>query len=162
VLGFFGTFNSFLKPLFSPMPQRSAEPAAAHAPAPPPPAPAGTEAKPARPAAPAGETFGAKHVLVMHKDSKRVPPGITRTKEEAMARAKEALAKAKAPGAKFEDVVKDYSDEPNAAQRGGNLGNFRKGAMVKEFQEGLEKTKVGDISDIVETPFGYHVILRTK
>lgn len=161
VLGFFGTFNSFLKPLFSPMPQRSAEPAqAAHAPTPPPaPAPPPGEAKPATPAA---DTFGAKHVLVMHKESKRVPPGITRTKEEAMARAKEALAKAKAPGAKFEDVVKDYSDEPNAAQRGGNLGNFRKGAMVKEFQEGLEKTKVGEISDIVETPFGYHVILRTK
>ncbi len=162
VLGFFGTFNRVLKPLFSPMPQRSAHdlPAAA-APAAAPPAPA-TQAAAPGPAQPPTDTFGAKHVLVMHKESKRVPPGITRTKEEAMTRAKEALAKAKVAGAKFEEVVAAYSDEPNAAQRGGNLGNFRKGAMVKEFQEGLEKTKVGEISDIVETPFGYHVILRTK
>lgn len=160
VLGFFGTFNRWLKPHFSPMPEA---PAAAHGETPhvaaPPPQPPVTN--PAPPQLPP-DTFGAKHVLVMHKDSRRVPPGITRTKEEALARAKEALAKAKAPGAKFEDVVASYSDEPNAAARGGNLGNFRKGAMVKEFQDGLEATKVGEISDIVETPFGYHVILRTR
>jgi len=34
--------------------------------------------------------------------------------------------------------------------------------MVKEFQDALDKMKVGDISDVVETPFGYHVIQRTK
>ena len=114
------------------------------------------------PAQPEGETFGAKHLLVMHKESRRAPPEVKRTKEEALARAKEAQAKAKAPGAKFESLVEEYSDEPGAAKRGGNLGNFRKGSMVKEFQEGLEKTKVGEVSDVVETPFGYHVILRTK
>lgn len=160
VLGFFGTFNPWLKPMFSPMPVSSASAEAAHVAAPPPPPAAPTTAQ-APPQLPP-DTFGAKHVLVMHKDSRRVPEGVTRTKEEALARAKEALAKARAPGAKFEDVVAQYSDEPRAAERGGNLGNFRRGAMVKEFQDGLEKTKVGEISDIVETPFGYHVILRTR
>jgi hypothetical protein len=159
VLGFFGTFNRWLKPMFSPMPASSAVPAeTAHAAAPPPPTPVTNRPPPQLPA----DTFGAKHLLVMYKGSRRAPASITRTKEEALARAKEALAKAKAPGAKFEDVVAEYSDEPRAAERGGNLGNFRRGAMVKEFQEGLEKTKVGAISDIVETPFGYHVILRTR
>jgi parvulin-like peptidyl-prolyl isomerase len=58
--------------------------------------------------------------------------------------------------------VKDYSDEPGAGARGGDLGKFAKGSMVPEFQAGLEKIKVGEISDIVETPFGFHVILRTQ
>lgn len=109
------------------------------------------------------EMFGAKHLLVMYKGSLRAPPTITRTQEEAKKRAEEALAKAKKLGKdKFTDVVKDYSDEPGAAQRGGDLGQFPKGAMVPEFQAALEKLKVDEISGIVETKFGYHVILRTK
>jgi parvulin-like peptidyl-prolyl isomerase len=72
------------------------------------------------------------------------------------------MNKAKAPGVKFEDVVKEYSDEPGAGQRGGDLGTFRKGQMVPDFQAAVEKLKVGEISDLVKTPFGYHVILRTK
>jgi hypothetical protein len=161
VLGFFGAFSSTLKPLFSPPKIAAAthelppatKPAEAPAPAPPPNGPAG---------AADAETFGAKHLLVMYKGSKRAPPTIERSKEDALARAKEALGKAKAPGAKFEELVGEYSDEPGAAKRGGNLGNFRRGAMVKEFQDALDKMKVGDISDVVETPFGYHVIQRTK
>ena len=119
---------------------------------------------PGGPAGPDGaqrETFGAKHLLVMYKGGRRAPPNVTRTKEEAKARAEEAQKKAK-KGDKFEDLVKEYSDEPGAGQRGGDLGNFPKGAMVPEFQAGLEKIKVGEISDVVETPFGFHVILRTK
>jgi parvulin-like peptidyl-prolyl isomerase len=58
--------------------------------------------------------------------------------------------------------VREYSDEPNAAQRGGDLGKFPKGAMIPEFQKGLEETAVGKVSDVVETPFGFHVILRTQ
>ncbi len=72
------------------------------------------------------------------------------------------MKKAKDGKTKFEDVVKEYSDEPNAGARGGDLGRFPKGAMVPEFQAGLEKLKVGEISDLVETSFGFHVILRTQ
>ncbi len=164
VLGFFGAFSSLLKPLFSP-PKLAVEthetPVAQAIEPAPAPAPTGPGRKGADGAADA-ETFGAKHLLVMYKGSRRAPPTIERSKEEALTRAKEALAKAKAPGAKFEDLVTDYSDEPGAGKRGGNLGNFKRGAMVKEFQDALDKMKVGDISDVVETPFGYHVIQRTK
>ena len=59
-------------------------------------------------------------------------------------------------------MVKEYSDEPGAAARGGDLGKFRKGQMVPDFQNAVEKLKVGEISDLVKTPFGYHVILRTQ
>jgi protein-disulfide isomerase len=105
--------------------------------------------------------FGAKHLLVMYQGSRRASPGITRTKIEARARAQEALAKVKR-GVSFTDVVREYSDEPGAATRGGDLGTFPKGAMVPEFQAPLEKLAVGSTSGIVETPFGFHVILRTR
>jgi protein-disulfide isomerase len=112
-------------------------------------------------AAPAGATFGAKHLLVMYQGSNRAPATVTRTKAEALKRAKEARKRALA-GEKFEDLVAEYSDEPGAGPRGGDLGAFPRGRMVETFQQGVEKTPVGTISDIVETPFGFHVILRTR
>jgi hypothetical protein len=168
ILGFVGVFNKLLGGI-------AAHPASADVPA----SSAVADVKPAlptphpqpRPGTPpmpgmnqpgSAETFGAKHLLVMYKGSRRAPPGIERTKEEAKKRAEEADKKAKAPGAKFEELVKEYSDEPGAGARGGDLGTFRKGSMVPEFQDALDKMKVGDVSGVVETPFGYHVILRTK
>jgi hypothetical protein len=165
VLGFFGVFNESLSFLRAPMAPASAAPAqpsaAAAAPAPPPPAPAPPDPRQQIQANDA-DLFGAQHILVMHAESRRKPPTITRTKDEAKTRAEEALKKARQAGADFDQLVVDYSDEPGADRRKGNLGNFRKGTMVPEFQEGLEKTKVGEISDLVETPFGFHIIKRTK
>ena len=116
----------------------------------------------ATPQVPQDGTYGAKHLLVMYKGSMRAPASITRTEDEAKARATEAMKKAKEGKVKFEDLVKEYSDEPNAGARGGDLGKFRKGQMVPEFQNAVEKLKVGEVSDLVKTPFGYHVILRTQ
>lgn len=106
--------------------------------------------------------YGARHVLVMYKGSRRALPTIERTKEEAFKRATEAMKKAKAKKSAFGDIAGEYSDEPTAAQRGGDLGKFPKGAMVPDFERALEKLKVGEVSDVVESPFGYHVILRTQ
>jgi protein-disulfide isomerase len=106
--------------------------------------------------------FGAKHLLVMYQGSRRATAGITRSKDEARARATEAMKKARKKGQRFEDLVSLYSDEPGAAARGGDLGKFPSGAMVPEFQAAVERTKVGEISEVVETPFGFHVILRTQ
>ncbi|KYF53828.1 peptidylprolyl isomerase [Sorangium cellulosum] len=160
LLGFFGMFNKTplarLAAPVAPEPDDHAHTAAAA-----PPAPAPTP-RPAKSAQPPREMFGAKHLLVMYQGSRRAPATITRTKEEAKARATEAMTKAKADPSKFADIVKEYSDEPGADRRGGDLGKFPKGAMVPEFQAGLEKIKVGEVSDLVETPFGFHVILRTQ
>ncbi len=162
VLGFFGAFNKLLAPLAAhpaghaeTTTKEESKPAeAAKAPTPPTP-------MPQQPQAPR-EMFAAKHLLVMYKGGRRAPEGITRSKDEAKARATEAQKKAKDGKIKFEDLVKEYSDEPRAGERGGSLGTFAKGSMVPEFQAGLEKIKVGEISDVVETPFGFHVILRTQ
>lgn len=103
----------------------------------------------------------ASHFLVMYKGSMRAPEGITRTKEEAKARAEEGLAKVK-KGADFAKIVGEYSDEPGAGARGGALGEFTAARMVKPFSDAAFKLKVGQLSGLVETPFGYHVIKRTK
>jgi protein-disulfide isomerase len=124
---------------------------------PPPPAPPSTPPPP--PAA--GALFGAKHLLVMYAGSTRALASITRSREEARGRAEEAARKLRA-GARWEDVVAAYSDEPGAAQRAGDLGTFRRGAMVPEFQGAVEAIQVGAISGAFESTFGFHVIVRTQ
>ena len=83
------------------------------------------------------------------------------TKVEAEARSQEALKRAKA-GEDFEKLVTEFSDEPGAAERGGSLGRFQRGMMVKAFENAVFKLAPGEISDMVETQFGYHVIQRTE
>jgi parvulin-like peptidyl-prolyl isomerase len=150
LLGFFGLFNKMLAPK---APGGAASGSAmAAASAKPPSALGSAGADEAR--------FGAKHILVAYKGARRAAQEITRSKEEGKARAAEVVDKIK-KGGKFDDLVKDYSDEPGAAARQGNLGRFRKGTMDPAFQTAVEKLKVGETSDVVESPFGFHVIQRT-
>ncbi|HLK37595.1 MAG TPA: peptidylprolyl isomerase, partial [Polyangiaceae bacterium] len=103
----------------------------------------------------------AQHILVIYKGAKRAPKGITRSKADAKARAQEALAKVRG-GAPFADVVKEYSDDAGTVDRMGSLGKFRRDAMDPAFGAAAFALKVGEVSDVVETPFGFHVIKRTQ
>ena len=107
------------------------------------------------------ETIIAQHVLVTYRGAKRAPKGVTRTKVEAKARAQEVVSKVRA-GTAFEDIVKTYSDDQGSVDRMGSLGKFHKGDMDPAFSAAAFALKVGDVSDAVETPFGFHVIKRTQ
>ncbi|APR84716.1 Peptidyl-prolyl cis-trans isomerase PpiD [Minicystis rosea] len=105
--------------------------------------------------------IGAKHILVMHNDSQAKPPNLSRTRDEAMKRAQEGLLKIRG-GANFDEMVKQYTDEPGGAERAGDLGVFDRGTMVKPFADAAFALKVGEVSEIVETKFGFHIIKRTE
>lgn len=123
-------------------------------PLPAPPAPPGSTAS--RP-----ERVGARHVLVAWRGSERAAPTITRTKEEARARAEDVLRRARG-GEDFAALARQFSDEPGASTGGGDLGVFGRGQMVPPFEQAVFALETGAISDVVETSFGYHVIKRTQ
>ncbi|MHB8898816.1 MAG: peptidylprolyl isomerase [Thermoguttaceae bacterium] len=104
------------------------------------------------------DQVAARHILVMHQGSERAPGEITRTKDEAKALIDEVLGKLKS-GAKFEELAVQYSDCPSAA-KGGDLGSFGRNQMTPAFEEAAFACPVGQATDVVETPFGYHIIYR--
>ncbi len=124
---------------------------------------AGTEAPTAT--APAGNDnpseIEASHVLVMYRGSLRAPENVTRSKDEAQQRVRDVLRRARA-NQDFAGLAREFSDEPGAGDRGGALGRFGRGAMVPAFEQAAFALRVGQVSDVVETPFGYHVIKRTR
>jgi hypothetical protein len=137
----------------------SAASAAAPTPSAPPSASAAASASAAP--APVPDAIIAQHILVIYKGAKRAPKTITRSKADAKARAGEALAKVKG-GADFSDVVKEYSDDTGTVDRMGSLGKFTRDAMDPAFSAAAFALQVGQVSDVVETPFGFHVIKRTQ
>lgn len=110
--------------------------------------------------APERQIAGAAHVLITYKGAELAPSTVTRTKQAARARAQEALGKLKA-GKAFEDLVKEYSDDGSKVAAGA-IGNFERNAMPAAFADATFAMKVGDVSEVVETPRGFHIIRRTK
>ncbi len=93
----------------------------------------------------------AQHVLIDTRQD-TTPEQKAAAKKEIEA----VLAKAKM-GDDFAELAKKYSDCPSS-EKGGDLGKFSKGQMVPEFDEAVFNMEVGEISDVVETQFGYHII----
>lgn len=103
------------------------------------------------------KTVSASHILLMYAGSMR--SSASRSKDEAKQQI-EALKAELDSGASFADLAKEHSDCPSGAD-GGSLGTFGKGQMVREFEETTFAMDVDQISDVVETDFGYHLIQRT-
>lgn len=100
----------------------------------------------------------AAHILLMYKGSMRSQS--TRTKDEALSAIIEILDEIR-EGADFGQMAKEYSDCPSA-EEGGDLGHFGPGAMVPDFDRAAFALAVGEVSGVVETPFGYHLIHRVE
>jgi len=96
------------------------------------------------------------HILLQYKGSMRAPATVTRTKEEAQAEIEELMTKIN-DGADFSQLARQYSDCPSK-RNGGNLGKFARGVMAPAFEEAAFNLKKDQISQVVETDFGYHII----
>jgi peptidyl-prolyl cis-trans isomerase SurA len=101
----------------------------------------------------------ARHILVMHQESKRKPPYVTRTKDEARKLIAE-IAKKLEDGADFAEMAREYSDCPTGKRAGGDLGRFTRGRMAPAFEKAAFALKENEISGVVETDFGFHLIQR--
>jgi peptidyl-prolyl cis-trans isomerase SurA len=85
------------------------------------------------------------------------PEATAEAKAVARARA-ESVVVALRNGADFANAAKRFSDDPASRDQGGELGWFRRGRMVRSFEAVAFRLRPGQISDVVETPFGYHII----
>jgi len=105
------------------------------------------------------EQVRARHVLVGFTGARNASAEANlRTKADAKKRAEDVLMKVKAPGADFAKIAKEMTDEASGKAKGGDLGFFNREAMVKEFSDAAFALKAGEISGVVESPFGFHVI----
>ena len=110
------------------------------------------------------EEYSTAHILVQYKGSKMAPPLVKRTKEEAQERAEKVQKLASKPEANFAVLAEHYSDSPSKL-RGGvirPLMSGREPADYDNYLEAVAKLKVGEVSPVVETPFGFHVIKRLQ
>lgn len=101
----------------------------------------------------------ARHILISFKDADHAIPGVTRSEDEARTLAEQIAKQAKEPGADW-SVLAQHTDEPGSKETGGDLGAFGRGQMVPAFERVAFALAVGQVSDVVQTPFGFHVIQR--
>lgn len=98
----------------------------------------------------------ASHILV--KAEKSAPAA---QRQAARAKADQLLAEVKKNPAQFAELAKKNSDDPGSAANGGDLDFFGRGAMAQPFEESVFSLKQGEISGVVETDYGYHIITVT-
>ena len=104
------------------------------------------------------DSVRASHILLMYSGSTR--SSAARSKEDALKEIQDLQARAEA-GEEFADLARTHSDCPSGAD-GGDLGSFKRGMMVPEFETAAFALEVGNTSEAVETDFGYHLIRRTE
>jgi peptidyl-prolyl cis-trans isomerase D len=95
----------------------------------------------------------ASHILITAEGS---------DKAAARKKAEQLLAQVRAKPGDFEKLARENSKDSGSAANGGDLGFFGKGMMVKPFEDAVLKLKPGEISDVVESDFGFHIIKLTE
>jgi len=98
------------------------------------------------------ESVKARHILILVEKT-----AAEADKKNLKAKAEGILARLKA-GEDFAKLAEENSDDPGSKSKGGDLGFFEKGSMVPAFEETAFSLKPGELSEIVETEYGYHII----
>jgi peptidyl-prolyl cis-trans isomerase C len=98
------------------------------------------------------EMVRARHILVMVEAN-----APEEEKQKAKEKAEDIMKKVRS-GEDFEKLASELSDDTLTKQKGGDLGFFTRGRMLKPFEDAAFALKPGEVSEIVETPFGYHII----
>jgi peptidyl-prolyl cis-trans isomerase NIMA-interacting 1 len=134
------------------------------APAPPAAAPAGP-APASAPTIERADTLGgreaaAAHILIQYRGCQGAGPAVTRTRDEAENLALRLAALATEPGGGFAELARRWSDDPAAARTDGYLGIIRRGELDIAFENALFRLRPGEVSGVVETDYGWHVIKR--
>ena len=93
----------------------------------------------------------ASHILF------RVPPNATPEEQEKIKEKAESVLEMAKKGEDFAKLAREYSDDPSK-ENGGDLGYFKRGRMIKEFEDAAFSLKKGEISGLVKTSYGYHII----
>lgn len=102
------------------------------------------------------ESRQASHILIaLDKNA------TAEDKQKARAKADDLLKQVKAKPAAFAELAKAHSQDPGSAANGGDLGSFKRGDMVKPFADATFGMKVGELSGVVESEFGFHIIKLT-
>lgn len=99
-----------------------------------------------------GVEIRARHILL------RIPTEATQPQRDSVRQQAESLRQRAQQGEDFAALAQQFSQDPGSGQRGGDLGFFGRGRMVAPFEEAAFALEPGQISEVVESPFGYHVI----
>ena len=107
------------------------------------------------------DEVAASHILISYKGAERADAKIKRGKQAAKKEAERIRNLIVNEGKDFADMAKQHSDGPSGP-KGGDLGKFKFEVMAKPFSEAAFALEVGEVSEVVETGFGFHVIKRTE
>jgi hypothetical protein len=107
------------------------------------------------------DEVSASHILISYKGAERADSKITRNKQAARKEAERIRGLIVDQGKDFAEMAKKHSDGPSGP-KGGDLGSFKFEVMAKPFSEAAFALEVNEVSEVVETGFGFHVIKRTK
>ncbi len=94
----------------------------------------------------------ARHILLGFPDQ------ATQAQRDSVRQEIESIRQRVVGGESFEALARQYSQDPGSASQGGDLGTFGRGDMVRPFEDAAFALQPGEISDVVETPFGLHII----
>ncbi|MBU0740808.1 peptidyl-prolyl cis-trans isomerase [bacterium] len=110
--------------------------------------------------APGREEAAAAHILVAHAESRPLQPGVSRSRAEARERAARIAALVQGKAGSFEELARQYSDDPNVERNSGYLGIFKRDQLPLALEVPLFDLEVGHFNPLVETERGYHLLMR--